>query len=807
MKKFKFLALVAFFGAMSTNALAEDKDTYVSKDGHIFKYSTAVKDGKVDGTFAGVGNEKTTVTIPASVAITDPKTEKTYTVNITGVESNWWTENKTSGAVAVDGKVTELNINITNFSKELTNDAYSGLKKLATLKITDATAADKAKTKTLPAINTTVTSLDIEATHISAIAENAFMGKALASVKLPAALVTIGAGAFQNCADLAGTIKIPATVTTIGKKAFEKSAKVDIDLSEAAALTEIGIGAFAESGITVANLNKSVKLKFIGNDAFKDCKKLAKLQMSGIAKGKLTTIGSDAFNGTAITSANVPATVTTIGVAAFANCKELTQVSAMAGLTAIPNYLFQNCEKLARVTISEDVATIGQNAFEGCKALATVNFKTDDESNLTSIGQNAFKNCETLTSIDLSGTKITTLNGNDKAQFIGCKSLKEIKLPETLETLGASIFADAVIEDLDLSNTQITVLNAIFGKYPTAKKPYASLKTIKLPETLASFQDYSTWENGVFSYCTSLEEITIPVAFKTADAVPAYAFYYCTSLKKVNYSPVEKITPAVFNENAFLGCTPFVHIVTNTYYTTDKIAPKNTTFGDAESDKVTTVKDNGSSGKFFAKLCPLSNVTIDVNDAKVYSIYVDGGVAYFQSLLQRDGKYIVEAGKHVIIKTDEAKTVNLTPYTGKKTSVTVDEIFTLNADTPTSKVQDNTAGAKYSDGKTDVTFSASNYIYRLTNNASTGGFGFTYYSGATMKAGQFFILSTKKPAAGRLNVVWLDENGNVEDETTAISAIENVETETGSIFNLAGQKVDANYKGVVIKNGKKMIQK
>ena len=54
---------------------------------------------------------------------------------------------------------------------------------------------------------------------------------------------------------------------------------------------------------------------------------------------------------------------------------------------------------------------------------------------------------------------------------------------------------------------------------------------------------------------------------------------------------------------------------------------------------------------------------------------------------------------------------------------------------------------------------------------------------------------------GRLDVVWLDEG-----EATAI---QNVKTtvESNAIYNLAGQKVDAAYKGIVIMNGKKMIQK
>ena len=51
------------------------------------------------------------------------------------------------------------------------------------------------------------------------------------------------------------------------------------------------------------------------------------------------------------------------------------------------------------------------------------------------------------------------------------------------------------------------------------------------------------------------------------------------------------------------------------------------------------------------------------------------------------------------------------------------------------------------------------------------------------------------------NISWklVTENGI---ETTQIVKVQN-----GAIYNLAGQKVDANYKGVVIVNGKKMLQK
>ncbi len=42
---------------------------------------------------------------------------------------------------------------------------------------------------------------------------------------------------------------------------------------------------------------------------------------------------------------------------------------------------------------------------------------------------------------------------------------------------------------------------------------------------------------------------------------------------------------------------------------------------------------------------------------------------------------------------------------------------------------------------------------------------------------------------------------------TAIQNVKTVNAQSNTVYNLAGQKVDANYKGIVIKNGKKTIQK
>ena len=43
--------------------------------------------------------------------------------------------------------------------------------------------------------------------------------------------------------------------------------------------------------------------------------------------------------------------------------------------------------------------------------------------------------------------------------------------------------------------------------------------------------------------------------------------------------------------------------------------------------------------------------------------------------------------------------------------------------------------------------------------------------------------------------------------STGINTVKTVRVVDGTRYNLAGQKVDSSYKGVVIKNGKKMVQK
>ena len=179
-----------------------------------------------------------------------------------------------------------------------------------------------------------------------------------------------------------------------------------------------------------------------------------------------------------------------------------------------------------------------------------------------------------------------------------------------------------------------------------------------------------------------------------------------------------------------------------------------------------------------------------------------------QAVITKGGKYYVNPGEHVILKTDEAKEVEYVLENVYNDCVLIDQVFHGDGKT----VADFQAGTNtYVDGDHNpVTYTnGKDYLYRLTNTAANG-FGFSFYAGAKLNEGQFFIVSDKAPASAgaRLQSVWLDEDGNVEStsEATAIQSIA-TEAEDAETYNLQGIRVNAAKKGLYIQNGKKFVVK
>ena len=819
--KIKFLALVALFGAMSSNVLAADNDWALDKDNGVrytFDNSEAGKDGTTlalaySAHVYGPATAVTSMTVPASFTTTDENGIVKY-FKVVGFADGWGNTAVTTPAKEARAKVTPtlttLSIDATNFAA-LTDlsKAFTNLKALTTLTVSDTNGsvimtianlgltADVKKSLTTLDISGMKGITTIEASAF-AVATNVF--DKLTSIKVPAGLTTIKANAFEG--SKVTSIAFPATLISIENVAFKNSALTSVDLSgtkvtsieawtfEAtsalatvtlnANTTAIGLGAFHSSAITAINIPE--KVTSIANQAFQKCEALA--SVTGMTK--VTSIGDNAFDDAKV----------------LATC----DLSAAAELTTIGASAFKGTA-LTAVTIPNKVTTIGSSAFEGCAALATVSIAAPAGAPaLTNLGTNLFKGDAALTSADLTNMNAYTI---DATTFSGCAKLAEVKIAKSITYLPVGVFEGTVLTSLDLSETGITSLDNIFKG--TKDKPYASLTSINLPKNLDRIYDVATFvggkisTGGVFSYCTGLTEVTLPGSL-TYD-VPDYTFYYCTALKTLTYQPslMDGETVVEIEEKAFIGCTPFVLLITNAdFRSTWPDVPFNATFGDDADLKVKTVADKGTSGMFFGKFCPQVNASIskeDLGDAKLYSVYIDEDIAYFQNLRIVGGHYQVAAGQHVIVKSKEATTIEFEPWGGS--SVVEDQIETANnfTDVAVSDFQANDmsiwCAAPYWEP-------APKYLYLLTNKADNGGFGFTFFKGTTMKKGNFFISTNAAPnAGGRLETVWLDEDGNVE---TGIKEINAGKAQDGAIYNLQGVRVKAAQKGFYIQNGKKYIK-
>ncbi|MBO5790808.1 MAG: leucine-rich repeat domain-containing protein, partial [Clostridia bacterium] len=145
----------------------------------------------------------------------------------------------------------------------------------------------------------------------------------------------------------------------------------------------------------------------IGNYAFSGCVNISSVTIPS----SVTTIGTQAFFGTSLSSIIVPKNVISIGNGAFAGCANLASIAVEEGNTSyksvdnnlytisgnnllqyavansqttftvpdgvvqISSYSFFGCLALESVTLAESVMGIGSYAFGGCENLTAVTFK------------------------------------------------------------------------------------------------------------------------------------------------------------------------------------------------------------------------------------------------------------------------------------------------------------------------------------------------------------------------------------------------------------------------------------------------
>lgn len=330
----------------------------------------------------------------------------------------------------------------------------------------------------------------------------------ITSVSTTATVQIVGARAFYECAELT-SVRLSDNITEIGDDAFIRCRKLK-DINIPKNLQRLGEMVFVLcEGIEDLAFPKT--LTEIGKGVFSGCKSLRTLTVeAGNPKfltedgvlfnhDKTTLILFPAQND--MTHYDIPATVTTIEVAAFCVSK-LKSVTLPPTLTEIGAEAFIMMDQLESIAIPSSVTTIGNGAIAACANLKEI-YVSDG---VQGIGLGALSENPSLVKVHLP-EGLTRIEG---WLFNGCTSLSEINIPEGVDYIGNEAFQDCQ------SLTEITIPDKV--------------------ETVG-------WD--AFERCSGLTKITIG---RSVTVLAAGTFYGCDNIREVRSYIEEPFNVKDFDE-------------------------------------------------------------------------------------------------------------------------------------------------------------------------------------------------------------------------------------------------------------------
>ena len=343
----------------------------------------------------------------------------------------------------------------------------------------------------------------------------------------------LGSGAFEDCTSLV-SVKIPDTVEYINYNVFcgcsaLKSIEVDANNSEYS----------SENGVLFNKKKDAIVAYPMGKED---------------------------------TSYVVPDGVLEIGMSAFQGCSKLTNVKLPDGVEIIDDFAFEFCYGLESITLPDSITYIGNSAFFYCISLKNIIFGNKIEYLGSAVADytayyNNGDNWENyglyigkylLNVSENVGEAFWVKGGTEviaDCAFSSCKKLVSVMLPETITSIGETMFYDCPLIENIVINGKGGVYSSEYGVlykgnslvvYPQGKVnekfnvpagtdnicDYAflnnqNLKKVILPDSVKSIS------NSAFSGCSALTSVTIG---KNVKSIGIYAFFNCLSLKSIKLS-------------------------------------------------------------------------------------------------------------------------------------------------------------------------------------------------------------------------------------------------------------------------------
>ena len=250
------------------------------------------------------------------------------------------------------------------------------------------------------------------------IDEGAFASAQITSVTLPSHLRNVGKGAFVGARIT--SLTLPDAFESMDDTAFWYMPKLErVDLGGATMLPD---------------------------SAFRYDKSLAEVDFRPDLN-RLAEVGDYAFDTTALTSATLPDSVTSVGKGAFSNDTALTSVHLGSGVAAIGESAFVDANNLASLTVdpANTVYSVEDGALYG---------KGD-------AGRTLVLYLPTKTDSDVTVPEGTTAIAD--AAFANNSSLRRVVLPEGVTTIGYGAFdGDANLADIVIPDS-VTVARGLVG--------------------------------------------------------------------------------------------------------------------------------------------------------------------------------------------------------------------------------------------------------------------------------------------------------------------------------------------------------